>query len=211
MPVTVMHERGFTLLELMIVLTIMIVITAAAVPNIMGSNLNRPLIDATNETINMAQYAKNRAVNDFRAYGLQIDVDDSRGGTLRVFRGTGPACGSVSTNGEAVREFEVNSVYRDEDDSGEVQIAMVEIWPNALELLCFTPDGRVVDATTSQPVSSPLSSDYGAGEAVIALQRQVDGVAAGLRHNVLVPYSGRARWTHGDDINSAEGEGVSAQ
>ena len=143
-------QRGFTLLELMIVLTIMIILTAAAVPNILGGNVNRPLVDATNQTINMAQYAKNRAVNDFRAYGLQIDADASRGGTLRVFRGSGPSCGSETTTGNSVREFEVNSVYRDGDDDGDVQIAMVELWPSALELLCLH---QTAEWSTQRPVS----------------------------------------------------------
>ena len=29
----------------------------------------------------------------------------------------------------------------------------------------------------------------------------------GIKHNVLVPYSGNARWTHGDDPHAAGGEG----
>ena len=103
-----------------------------------------------------------------------------------------------------------NDEYRDPTGGGQSQIRIVETFPEGLELICFTPDGRVVDAATSQPVSSALSGEYGAGEAAIVLQRIYNDQPAGIRHNVLVPYSGKARWTHGDDVHGAGGEGAGA-
>jgi len=205
------QEGGFTLIELMIVVAIMIVVAAAAVPNVLGLQHNRPLVNATQQTLSMAQYTKNRAVNDFRAYGLQIAPDDGVGGVLRVYRGTGPQCGAIDLTSTPMRTYDVNEEYRDPTGSGQSQIRIVETFPDGLTLICFTPDGRVVDAATSQPVASALSSEYGAGDAVIVLQRIFDDQPAGIRHNVLVPYSGKARWTHGDDVHSAGGEGAGAQ
>ena len=129
------------------------------------------------------------------------------GGILRVFRGTGPQCSGIDVNGTPLRTYDVNTEYRDTDGTGESQIRIVETLPDTLTLLCFTPDGRVVDAATSQPVTSVLSTEYGAGDAVIVLQRVFQDQAAGIKHNVLVPYSGKARWTHGDDPHAAGGEG----
>lgn len=202
--------RGFTLIELMIVVVVMIVIAAAAVPNVMGVSHNRPLVNATQQTLSMAQYAKNRAVNDFRAYGLEIDRDTGVGGTLRVYRGTGPQCAAIDLTATPMRTYDVNNEYRDKSGTGQSQIRIVETFPNAIEVICFTPDGRVVDAATSQPVTSVLSASYGAGEAVIVLQRILNDQPAGIRHNVLVPYSGKARWTHGEDVHAAGGEGAGA-
>jgi prepilin-type N-terminal cleavage/methylation domain-containing protein len=201
-------DRGFTLIELMIVMVIIIVVATAAMPNVLGVSHNRPLVNATQETLSMAQYTKNRSVNDFRAYGLQIATDDGVGGVLRVFRGTGPQCGSIDLNGEPSRIYDINTAYNDPNGVGQSQIRIVETFPSGIELICFTPDGRVVDAATSQPVSSVLSNEYAAGEAVIVLQRVFEDQPAGIRHNVLVPYSGKARWTHGEDIHSGGGEGA---
>ena len=110
-----------------------------------------------------------------------------------------------------MRTYDVNHEHRDPTGASAAQIRIVETFPDGLELICFTPDGRVVDAATSQPVSSTLSNEYGAGDAVIVLQRIVDDQPASIRHNVLVPYSGKARWTHGDDIHAAGGEGAGAE
>ena len=203
-------QRGFTLIELMIVMVVIIIVAATAMPNVMGLKHNRPLVNATQQTLSMAQYTKNRAVNDFRAYGLQIDTSEGVGGMLSVFRGTGPQCGSIDLNATPSRTYDINAAYNDPDGVGASQIRIVETFPPGLELICFTPDGRVVDAATSQPVNSVLSGDYAAGEAVIVLQRVFEGQPAGIRHNVLVPYSGKARWTHGEDVHSSGGEGSGA-
>jgi prepilin-type N-terminal cleavage/methylation domain-containing protein len=200
-------EKGFTLIELMVVMVVIIVVASAALPNVLGVTHNRPLVNATQQTLSMAQYTKNRSVNDFRAYGLQIEASDGVGGVLRVFRGTGPQCGSIDLTAEPSRVYDVNTEYRDPDGVGLSSIAIVETFPSGIELICFTPDGRVVDAATSQPVVSVLSNEYAAGEAVIVLQRRFNGQFAGIRHNVLVPYSGKARWTHGEDMHGGGGEG----
>lgn len=202
--------RGFTLIELMIVMVIIIIVASAAVPNVLGLTQNRPLVNATQATLSIAQYAKNRAVNDFRAYGLEIDRDEGVGGVLRVFRGTGPQCTSIDLTVAPSRTYDINHEYYDPTGTGASSIRISETFPAELAVICFTPDGRVVDAATSQPVSSVLSSEYGAGEAVIVLQRIFEDVPAGLQHNVLVPYSGKARWTHGADIHGASGEGEGA-
>ena len=200
-------ERGFTLIELMIVVAIMIVVVAAAMPNVLGVKHNRPLVNATQATLSIAQFAKNRAVNDFRSYGLEIARNDGVGGVLRVYRGTGPQCSAIDINTTPMRTYDVNTEYLDSDGSGASKIRITETLPEALQLICFTPDGRVVDAATSQPMASVLSTEYGAGEAVIVLQRIFDGQRAGIQHNVLIPYSGNPRWTHGDDVHAAGGEG----
>ena len=71
---------------------------------------------------------------------------------------------------------------------------------------CFTPDGRMVNHTNNQPVASDLSSEYGAGDAVIVIQRFNDGVAVSEQHNVILPFSGKPRFTYGDEKGS-KGEG----
>ena len=91
-----------------------------------------------------------------------------------------------------------------------MEVRLIQVVPPNLKVICFTPDGRVVDAATNQPIPSTLSAEYAAGDAVLVLQRFVDGDAVGFAHNVLIPYSGRPRWTYGEDVDSALGEGESA-
>ena len=65
-------SKGFSLLELMMVIVIIIVIVTLAMPNVMKATQHQPTIQATQKVMDAAHYAKNRAVNDFRAYALQI-------------------------------------------------------------------------------------------------------------------------------------------
>ena len=67
-------------------------------------------------------------------------------------------------------------------------------------------DGRVVDALTSKPVPSN-DSNYGAGEFIVSLQGHLNDLEVGLAHHVILSYSGKARFTFGDDPESADGEG----
>ncbi len=192
-------NAGFTLLEVMIVSAVIIVLAAAAVPNIMGSQANRELVDATNGTMSIVQFAKNRAVNDFRAYGVLITPSEGgEDGVLAVIRGTGPNCQSVNAAAAPMKVYNVNDVYRGAED---VSIRLVATLPDDFTLVCFTPDGRMVDPESGRPVQGGVS----AGEFRVGLQKFIEDTPATFMHNVVVPYSGNPRWTFGDEITDDEG------
>lgn len=205
------HRRtGFTLIELMIVIVIIMVLVTMAMPDVMRTTRNQPIARATERVMNMVHFAKNRAVNDFSAYGLQIVpyISDDLVGQVNVFKGSGPQCGSIDiAAGAPVKAFDLDSVLPvAEQHGGNTHVRILTIKPDALNTLCFTPDGRMLNQTTSKPLPSDLSAEYGSGDAVIVLQRFTNGVADSLKHNVIVPFSGKPRYTHGDH-DAAAGEG----
>src|SRR5690606_22357101 len=73
-----------------------IVLAAAAIPNVMGGFKDQPIMLATNATIDLFTFARVRAVNDFRAYGVRVAPASGQGGIISVHAGTGPACSSVT-------------------------------------------------------------------------------------------------------------------
>lgn len=208
------HQKGtagFSLIELMMVIVIIMVLVTLAMPNVMKATQHQPTMQGTQRVMDSAHYAKNRAVNDFRAYALQIVpyISDDLVGEVRVHRGTGPECSSVDVaSGAPIKTYELDSIFPVEEQTkgDNVHVRIVTIRPQGLHTLCFTPDGRMVNHTTSQPVASELSSEYAAGDAVIILQRFNGGVAVSERHNVILPFSGKPRFTYGDD-KGAKGEG----
>lgn len=204
-------ESGFSLIELMMVIVIIMVLVTLAMPNVMKATQHQPAIQATQKVMDAAHFAKNRAVNDFRAYALQIVpyISDDLVGEVRVHRGTGPQCSSVDiASSTPIRTFELDSIFPVEEQTGgpNVHVRIVKVRPQGLHTLCFTPDGRMVNHTNSQPIASELSSDYGAGDAVIVIQRFTGGVAVSEQHNVILPFSGKPRFTYGDD-EGPKGEG----
>jgi len=204
-------SSGFSLVELMMVIVIIMVLVTLAMPNVMKATQHQPTIQATQKVMDAAHFAKNRAVNDFRAYALQIVpyISDEVVGEVRVHRGTGPQCSSVDVaGGTPIRTFELDSIFpiEEQTEGPNVHVRIVKVRPQGLHTLCFTPDGRMVNHTNNQPIVSDLSSDYGAGDAVIVIQRFTGGVAVSAQHNVILPFSGKPRFTYGDD-KGAKGEG----
>jgi len=210
------RARGFTLVEMMIVVTIIMILTMYALPNVMGAMKTQPIKAATNAVMDTFLFAKMGAANDFNAYGVLVDPTSGGGqGSLQVFEGTSPACSSIDfATGTPVRTLDFGSADRGVDfGQDDADIRIIQLIPSTVQRLCFTPSGRMVDATTNKPVPSQ-DSHYGAGDYIISISRfdAVTGVAVGLVHHVIVPYSGRARFTYGADKDSADtaaGEGGS--
>ncbi|MGM0577013.1 MAG: pilus assembly FimT family protein [Myxococcota bacterium] len=208
-PIASRGEHGFTLIELMMTMAILLVLIGMALPNVLGTERTRALEEATTEVTHLVEFTRNRAVNDFNAHGVQIiPGSGTSDGRLRVFRGTGPACGSIDVNAQPIRTYDLADIYGTDQDS-DVVVRIDQVSPNTLTLLCFTPDGRTLDGTTNQAVAPPPGADqaYGAGDAIIVLRRYVDESASGIPHNVVVPYSGKPRVTYGSNIQTTDGQG----
>ena len=194
------NRAGFSLIELMIVVAVIGVLTMAAVPNLLGGRHAQRIKAATDATMDIFQFAKVRAANDFNAYGIEV-VPDQGSGTIRVYEGKGPACSGIDW-GNSLKTLDFSQDFGEAD--GDIRITQVT--PPFVSKLCFSPDGRVVDALTSKPVPSN-DTNYGAGEFIVSLQGHLNDMEVGLAHHVIVSYSGKARFTFGDDPESADGEG----
>lgn len=205
--------RGFTLIEMMVVISIIMILTMYALPNVMGAMKTQPIKAATNAVMDTFLFAKMGAANDFNAYGVLVDPTSGSGqGSLQVFEGTSPACSSIDFDtGTAIRTLDFGNAASGVDfGQDDADIRIIQITPASVQRLCFTPSGRLVDANTNKPVPSQ-DSHYGAGDYIISIARfdEVTSTEVGLVHHVIVPYSGRARFTFGADANTAAGEGGS--
>jgi len=203
-------RRGFSLLELMIVIAIITVMMTYALPNVLGTKQSEQLKSATDDVIDIFHYAKTRAANAFTAYGVQYT--DTDGGLLEVYRGTGPDCASVDfVGGQPVKDLHFKAPVSKGGEwniNAGFEVEIEQILPSDLVQLCFTPDGRFVQAADSQPVPAILeATNYAAGEFIVTLARFRENSPVGIRHHIIVSYSGRARFTFGEDHTAADGEG----
>ena len=193
-------KGGFSLIEVMVVVAVIGALAVAAIPNLLGGRHSQRIKAATDATMDIFQFAKVRAANDFNAYGVQVSTDEGTG-TIQVYEGTGPACSGIDWNAP-LKTLSFSEDFGEAD--GDIRITQVT--PPFVSKLCFAPDGRVVDAQTSKPIPS-TDQNYGAGEFIVSLQGHLNGSEVGLEHHVILSYSGKARCTFGDDPESSDGEG----
>jgi type II secretion system protein H len=83
------HENGFTLLEMMVVISIMGVLAAMAIPSYVGTMSTRRLTSATDELIGACHLARMRAVRENTNVGVQFDPGNNRY-TVFIDDGTNP-------------------------------------------------------------------------------------------------------------------------
>ena len=193
--------RGFTLVELMITVTLIVILTTLTMPNLLSGRNAHRIKTATNHTIDIFLIAKTRAANDFNAYGLRLDAGETGSGRIQVYEGSGPACGTI-TWAEPIRTLD----YAEEFGPADGDVRIIQLTPSGITDLCFTPDGRLVNAVTKLPVPS-ADPNYGAGEFIISLQSHLNDKPVGLVHHVILSYAGKARFTFGADPMTPEGEG----
>ncbi|MCC6239298.1 MAG: GspH/FimT family pseudopilin [Phycisphaerales bacterium] len=137
------HRRShfaFTLIELVLVLAVLAMLMAMAVPNLRGWGRGSKLRDATDQLIAATRFARSRAVATARVYQLEASAD----GTAYQVVATG-VMGNKPADGEFDHAIELPVNFR-------VQMQPLNQTTNKLE---FYPDGRVT------PGSIRLMADWG--------------------------------------------------
>ena len=81
------HPRGFTLMELILVLLILTVIVGITVPSLRGPAAKRGIDECAGQLLALAQYARSQAVSEGVAYRLNIDAAN---GVYYLTRQDGP-------------------------------------------------------------------------------------------------------------------------
>lgn len=189
------NPRGFTLVELMIAVTILMILALMAFPTIRSGLARQHMVSATNEVMNIVDVARIQAIARNRAYVLRI-VAKNPNGSITLDESSTTRCADVATGTiKNLRSLTFNS--GDFRDVRIVQVVPADL--GGTYDLCFRPDGRVVRSDTSKPLPS-TDSAYGAGEARIVLQRLGGGQKdqpQDVPHQIVVPYNGIPRFEPG--------------
>jgi prepilin-type N-terminal cleavage/methylation domain-containing protein len=82
------YPRGFTLLELVLVMVILTTVVAVVMPNLRGFWAAQRVQNAATEVLTLTRYARTQAVADGLIYRLNIDATSGKVCTLTMQNGT---------------------------------------------------------------------------------------------------------------------------
>ena len=196
-------ERGFSLLELMVVVTIIAVLSALVLPSMTQAIRERHTQEAAVEIVDLLREIRSRAMYRGRA---QTVVMRQVGTTLRIeaYEGSESTCRLSRFRPGAGAGFVLADQVAALDLSGPRYtvdgIASIITLPSGTSFLqlCYTPMGNTLFSTTEITTPSVLwSSDNGAVGSGGAFQVDVfqmrDGSQYGVRRRVMIPLGGIAR------------------
>lgn len=184
------HQRGFTLIELMVVVIIVGVVAALAAPTIGNALANRRTNELALEVVRIVRQGRSAAVGQGRAYFLQIDPATEE---MMLFRGRTNRCtphaswAAITSAGchgnprcTAYVEGPVVGT-----SSYDIQIDGAD---NPIDI-CFEPSG----ITRWSQASSAFAATHPRGGVQVNVRRVVDGSTAGVAKIVVVPFGADAR------------------
>lgn len=197
-------EQGFSLLELMVVVTIVAIVSALVLPGMSQASRDRRVQQAAITALDVIREVRSRAM--YRG-AAQMLVIQNNGNALRfdAYEGTTSSCrmsrfGTVS--GVLDPQTRVASL-----DLAAAQYTRDGLWarisvPSAAAQLqvCFTPTGNAYFSNDPTVISTPNegwsndSTIVGTGGAYqIDVFQIQDGVELGVRRHVLIPLGGNPR------------------
>lgn len=195
---------GFTLTELMVVIAIVAIAAAVAVPSIQAGVQERRTSQAALDFVRLARRARLQAMGSGRAWLLRYDLEGSpfELGRLRLFRGltsrcnandwatitAGPECGEVGSS--CVEQVELGSPQYRTSSSSVILRAAIEGDVD----VCYQPSGIVLLRNGPSVATALFSAVNNVGGGVLfELQRREGSTEVGVRRQVLVSLSGDAR------------------
>jgi general secretion pathway protein H len=120
------HKRGFTLLELMIVIAILGITLGYVAPRIQGSLFASSMDEATRGISAMIRYSRSLAIKEHKYYFLRFDISDSRIGIYPRPETTGeqPLMLKQKRLPEGVEFSGIKSVYQSKKEQGEMDLTI---------------------------------------------------------------------------------------
>ena len=122
-------SSGFTILELMVVLVIFAILSAAALPNLRSGMRREQLTAASLGIVNWLERARNQAVKDMETCQLSITADDASDASLAITLDS-PGCSELTM-------FNINN---QENTPTDISLALSDSADNEFS---FSPRGSV--------------------------------------------------------------------
>lgn len=184
------QERGFTLLELMVVLTIVGVVAALAAPTIGNALANRRTGELALEVVSIVRQGRSASVGQGRAYLLRVDPATEQ---LMLFRGTTNRCAplaswAATTSAGCAGNARCTAAVAGPQVGDSTYDFQVDGTDNPIDI-CFEPSG----VTRWSQASSAFSDTHPRGGVQVNVRRLVDGSTSGVVKLVAIPFGADAR------------------
>jgi prepilin-type N-terminal cleavage/methylation domain-containing protein len=183
--------RGFTLVELMITITVLSILVLVTIPSVLKAVDARQAVDAGQAVVDLIEFAKVQAAQRNRAYQVVPRLagqDGSPNGFITLNEGPTSACMNFN-DPLALKNVRVLDLSR---SFPRIRLRATVPADLPVATLCIKPDGRVLRTDTKQPIPSD-DVRYGAGDARFILQRFMGNQPIGPEVVVVVPYTGAVR------------------
>jgi len=191
---------GFTLLEMLIVVSIIAISAALAAPAIGSAMMERRTNEAALDLVRLVRRARSSAVASGRSHVIRFDTPGSAG-RYRVYEGLSSGCNSGandwttrigSTCDPASGCVDYMDLSQTRWDLGDQEIrSTIEDHGGFIDI-CFESRGTMLWRTSAGDRFSSLSTGTDGG--IVALfQRYEGGTLTGVTRRTVIPFGGDAR------------------
>lgn len=197
-----MHEAGFTLMELLVVICIIVIATAIAAPAIGEARAEQRVVRAAQSMIRIGRRARSEALGYGRAHVVRYSTASAGGssqGSMMLYRGVTSTCNNNNWTSIFASPpcGAANSMCIDSIDLGDTEYntSTHTTWMSSPAYgyidICYQTNGAVLHREAPTARFSDLNTI--AGGFVFNVNRQVSGAQEGVTRTVIFPLGGVPR------------------
>ena len=191
--------RGFTLLELLVVVVIIGIVSAVAFPNFSSWKREREVRVAVEKTINIFTIANTQAQGGYYPF-TQVEIREQAGGNKIWVRAKGmtqDAIADIQNAGKRVPECKISSSYWTENLIDEKVFTNISLdYQNNVGAVCFSKDGSFYQTV----------GQLNGSEALVICHKKTNGDLCGSGSTIKQP-AYMIEWSRFGSINKYKWSG----